>query len=461
MADVTYESAYDDDLGGTETIGDGEDFYAGAYDTTEGRVFTVTGGDWDSVLAPQEGEQERIVVNMGPQHPSTHGVLRLILEMQGETITEARCGIGYLHTGIEKNLEYRTWTQGVAFVTRMDYLACIANEAGYVLAVEKLLGIVDDVPPRAQLIRVIALELQRISSHLVALATGGFEMGALTAMTNGFRDREEILRLLEMMTGLRMNHAFVRPGGVANDLPEGGVEQIRTALNALPKKLDGVPQLLVDNGIWKDRTSGIGYLDLAGCMALGVTGPVLRATGLPYDVRKSEPYFGYEQFDFDVPTETTCDVYGRFLIRIEEINQSMRIIHQALDKLEPGPVMVADKKIAWPAQLSISSDGQGNSPDHIRHIMGESMEALIHHFKLVTEGFAVPAGQVYSSTEAPRGELGVHIVSDGGTRPYRVHVRDPSFNNLQAVAAMCEGGQVADVIGAVASIDPVMGGVDR
>ena len=343
----------------------------------------------------------------------------------------------------------------------MDYLACIANEAGYVLAVEKLLGIVDDVPPRAQLIRVIALELQRISSHLVALATGGFEMGALTAMTNGFRDREEILRLLEMMTGLRMNHAFVRPGGVANDLPEGGAEQIREVLDALPKKLDGVPQLLVDNGIWKDRTSGIGYLDLAGCMALGVTGPVLRAAGLPYDVRKSEPYFGYEQFDFDVPTQTSGDVYGRFLIRLEEINQSMRIIHQALDKLEPGPVMVADKKIAWPAQLSIGSDGQGNSPDHIRHIMGESMEALIHHFKLVTEGFAVPAGQVYSSTEAPRGELGVHIVSDGGTRPYRVHVRDPSFNNLQAVAAMCEGGQVADVIGAVASIDPVMGGVDR
>ena len=461
MADVTYESAYDEELGGAETIGDGEDFYSGNYDTTEGRVFTVTGGDWDTVLAPAEGEQERIVVNMGPQHPSTHGVLRLILELQGETITEARCGIGYLHTGIEKNLEYRTWTQAVAFVTRMDYLACIANEAGYVLAVEKLLGIVDDVPPRAQLIRVIALELQRISSHLVALATGGFEMGALTAMTNGFRDREEILRLLEMMTGLRMNHAFVRPGGVANDLPEGGAEQIREVLDALPKKLDGVPQLLVDNGIWKDRTSGIGYLDLAGCMALGVTGPVLRAAGLPYDVRKSEPYFGYEQFDFDVPTQTSGDVYGRFLIRLEEINQSMRIIHQALDKLEPGPVMVADKKIAWPAQLSIGSDGQGNSPDHIRHIMGESMEALIHHFKLVTEGFAVPAGQVYSSTEAPRGELGVHIVSDGGTRPYRVHVRDPSFNNLQAVAAMCEGGQVADVIGAVASIDPVMGGVDR
>ncbi|HET7900508.1 MAG TPA: NADH-quinone oxidoreductase subunit D [Candidatus Nanopelagicales bacterium] len=458
MNDVTYEASYD--APASEGVGDP---YAGAYDTTEGRVYTVTGQDWDTVLAPEEGRKERIVVNMGPQHPSTHGVLRIILELDGETVTEARCGIGYLHTGIEKNLEYRTWTQGVAFVTRMDYLACMANEAGYVLAVEKLLGIEQDVPERAQLIRVVALELQRISSHLVALATGGFEMGALTAMTNGFRDREEILRLIEMMSGLRMNNAYLRPGGVAQDMPEGGIAQIRAVLKKLPKQLDGVPTMLVDNGVWKDRTSGIGYLDLAGCMALGVTGPVLRATGLPYDVRKAMPYFGYERFDFDVPTETTCDVYGRFLIRIEEINQSLRILAQACDLLEktPGPVMVADKKIAWPAQLSIGSDGQGNSLDHIRHIMGESMEALIHHFKLVTEGFSVPAGQVHSWTEAPRGALGVHAVSDGGTRPYRVHFRDPSFNNLQATAAMCEGGQVADVIGAVASIDPVMGGVDR
>jgi len=430
-------------------------------ETTEGRVYTVTGGDWDSVLGAPEGERERVVVNMGPQHPSTHGVLRLILELQGETVTEARCGIGYLHTGIEKNLEYRTWTQGVAYVTRMDYLAPIANEAAYCLAVEKLLGIVDDVPPRAQLMRVITLELNRISSHLVALATGGMEMGALTAMTNGFRDRELILDMLEMITGLRMNHAYIRPGGVAQDMPEGGADRIRAVLRQLPKQLDGVPQMLVDNGIWKDRTSGIGYLDLAGCMALGITGPVLRSAGLPHDLRKSQPYFGYEQFDFDVPTTDTCDVYGRFLVRLEEINQSIRILHQALDRLEPGPVMVADKKIAWPAQLSIGGDGQGNSLEHIRHIMGESMEALIHHFKLVTEGFHVPAGQVYSWTEAPRGALGVHAVSDGGNRPYRVHFRDPSFNHLQATAAMCEGGQVADVIGAVASIDPVMGGVDR
>ncbi len=463
MPDVTYESAYDDVLGDSETIAGGanEDLYAGAYDTTEGRVFTVTGGDWDTVLAPAEGEKERIVVNMGPQHPSTHGVLRLILELQGETVTEARCGIGYLHTGIEKNLEYRTWTQGVTYVTRMDYLAPIANEAAYCLAVEKLLGIVDDVPPRAQLMRIITLELNRISSHLVALATGGLEMGALTAMTNGFRDRELVLDLLEMITGLRMNHAYIRPGGVAQDMPEDGVEKIRAVLTKLPGQLAGVPQLLVDNGIWKDRTSGIGYLDLAGCMALGITGPVLRSAGLPHDLRKSQPYFGYESFEFDVPTTDTCDVYGRFLIRLEEINQSMRILDQALDMLEPGPVMVADKKIAWPAQLSIGGDGLGNSLEHIRHIMGESMEALIHHFKLVTEGFKVPVGQVYAAVEAPRGELGVHMVSDGGTRPYRVHFRDPSFNNLQATAAMCEGGQIADVVGAIAAIDAVLGGVDR
>ncbi len=459
MNDVTYEAAFDD--GNVTTEPPLTDAYSGAYDTTEGRVYTVTGGDWDTVLAAPEGETERVVVNMGPQHPSTHGVLRLILEMQGETITEARCGIGYLHTGIEKNLEYRTWTQGVTYVTRMDYLAPIANEAAYCLAVEKLLGIVDDVPPRAQLMRIITLELNRISSHLVALATGGMEMGALTAMTNGFRDRELVLDMLEMITGLRMNHAYVRPGGVAQDMPEGGAEKIRAVLEQLPKQLDGVPTMLVDNGIWKDRTSGIGYLDLAGCMALGITGPVLRSAGLPHDLRKSQPYFGYETFDFDVPTTDTCDVYGRFLVRLEEINQSIRILHQALDRLEPGPVMVADKKIAWPAQLSIGGDGQGNSLEHIRHIMGESMEALIHHFKLVTEGFHVPTGQVYAAVEAPRGEVGVHMVSDGGTRPYRVHFRDPSFNNLQATAAMCEGGQVADVVGAIASIDPVLGGVDR
>ena len=433
---------------------------AGTYDTTEGKVFTLSGGDWDQVRG-DEGVEQRVVVNMGPQHPSTHGVLRLILELDGETVTEARAGIGYLHTGIEKNMEFRTWTQGVTYVTRMDYLAPIFNETAYCLGVEKLLGITDDIPERATVIRVMLMELNRISSHLVCLATGGMELGALTAMTFGFREREYILDVLEAVTGLRMNHAYVRPGGVAQDLPDGAETMIADLVAYLRKRLPDTANLLVDNSIWMSRTEGIGYLDLTGAIALGMTGPVLRSTGYPWDLRKMQPYCGYEDYEFEVVTQTTCDAYGRFLIRIEEMNQSLDIVEQCLDRLRPGPVMVADKKIAWPAQLALGADGLGNSLEHIRHIMGQSMEALIHHFKLVTEGFRVPAGSAFVAIEAPRGELGVHMVSDGGTRPYRVHFRDPSFNNLQAVAAMSEGGQVADVVAAVASIDPVMGGVDR
>lgn len=438
------------------------DPYASSYESGDETIYNVSGGDWDTITAAPDGEKERIVVNMGPQHPSTHGVLRLIVELDGETVTQARCGIGYLHTGIEKNMEYRSWVQGVTFVTRMDYLAPFFNETVYCLAVEKLLGVTDQIPERASVIRVMMMELNRISSHLVALATGGMELGALTAMIFGFRERELILDVFEMVTGLRMNSAYIRPGGVAQDLPADGVEKIREMLPLLRKRLKDTTDLLIDNSIWMGRTSGIGYLDLTGCMALGVTGPILRATGLPHDLRKAQPYCGYETFEFDVVTETTCDAYGRFLIRVGEMQQSIRIIEQALDRLgQPGPVMIADKRIAWPAQLAIGADGQGNSTDHIREIMAESMEALIHHFKLVTEGFKVPVGQVYTAIESPRGELGCHLVSAGGTRPYRAHFRDPSFTNLQSVAAMSEGGQVADLIAAVASIDPVMGGVDR
>lgn len=443
----------------TEYLGDP---YASSYESGDETIYNVSGGDWDTITAAPDGEKERIVVNMGPQHPSTHGVLRLIVELDGETVTQARCGIGYLHTGIEKNMEYRSWVQGVTFVTRMDYLAPFFNETVYCLAVEKLLGVTDQIPERASVIRIMMMELNRISSHLVALATGGMELGALTAMIFGFRERELILDVFEMVTGLRMNSAYIRPGGVAQDLPADGVEKIREMLPLLRKRLKDTTDLLIDNSIWMGRTSGIGYLDLTGCMALGVTGPILRATGLPHDLRKTQPYCGYETFEFDVVTETTCDAYGRFLIRVGEMQQSIRIIEQALDRLEqPGPVMIADKRIAWPAQLAIGADGQGNSTDHIREIMAESMEALIHHFKLVTEGFKVPVGQVYTAIESPRGELGCHLVSAGGTRPYRAHFRDPSFTNLQSVAAMSEGGQVADLIAAVASIDPVMGGVDR
>ena len=441
------------------------DPYAPSRETTEGKVFSVTGGDWDSLVQEiGSTKEERVVVNMGPQHPSTHGVLRLVLELEGETITEVRCGIGYLHTGIEKNIEFRNWTQGTTFVTRMDYLSPLHNETAYCLAVEKLLGITNDVPERASVIRVMMMELNRISSHMVALGTGALELGAMGPMFFAFRDRETVLEIFEMITGLRMNMAYVRPGGVQQDLPDGAYTKIRDGVKLMRKNFKDNATLLVGNSIWMKRTQGIGYLDLAGCTTLGITGPVLRATGMPWDLRKVQPYCGYENYNFDVVTADTCDVYGRFLIRMNELEQSLRIIEQCVDKLEKlhgAPVMVADKKIAWPAQLALGGDGLGNSLDHIREIMGTSMESLIHHFKLVTEGFRVPAGQAYAAIESPRGELGASIVSDGGTRPYRVHFREPSFNNLQATPAMSEGGMVADIVAAVASIDPVMGGVDR
>ena len=441
------------------------DPYASSQETTEGRVYSVTGGDWDALVTEIGAtKEERVVLNMGPQHPSTHGVLRLMLELEGETITELRCGIGYLHTGIEKNTEFRTWTQGVTFVTRMDYLSPLFNETAYCLGVEKLLGITNDVPERATVIRVMMMEFNRISSHMVALGTGALELGAITPMFFAFREREKVLDVFEKVSGLRMNMAYIRPGGVAQDLPEGTVSHIRELVKDLRKNFKDNADLLIGNSIWIKRTKDVGYLDLAGCITLGVTGPVLRSTGMPWDLRKTQPYCGYENYDFDVITADTCDVYGRFLIRMQELEQSLRIIEQCCDKLDQldgAPVMVADKKIAWPAQLALGGDGLGNSLDHIRQIMGTSMEALIHHFKIVTEGFRVPAGQVYTAVESPRGELGAHLVSDGGTRPYRVHFRTPSFSNLQSTSAMCEGSLIADVVAAVASIDPVMGDVDR
>jgi len=443
-------------------------------EAAEGRVYTVSGEDWDEIVsAALQSEDfesgERIVINMGPQHPSTHGVLRLILTLEGETVVEVRPSIGYLHTGIEKNMEYRTWTQGVTFCTRADYLMPLFNEMAYCLGVERLLGIEDKIPERAQIIRVMMLELNRISSHLGGIAPMGLELGATTIYTQGARLRERVLDLLELITGLRMNHAFMRPGGVAQDLPPGALEAIRAFLDSAPGLMRDLHTLIDANPIFVGRNKGVSYLDLATCMALGVTGPILRSTGLPWDLRKSQPYLGYETYEFDVPVNDMCDAYGRYLIRMDEIDQSMRIVTQCVDRLaargSPGPdkdpVMIRDAKIGWPAQLSLGPDGLGPSPEHIAHIMGQSMEALIHHFKLITEGFRVPPGQVYAAIESPRGELGAHVVSDGGTRPYRVHLRDPSFTHLQAVAAMCEGGFVADLIPAIASLDPVMGGVDR
>jgi NADH-quinone oxidoreductase subunit D len=308
------------------------------------------------------------------------------------------------------------------------------------------------------------MELNRISSHLVWLATTGMELGALSMMIYGFREREYILDIFELASGLRMNHAYIRPGGLAQDVNDETLERIRTLLDFMPDRIETYENLLSGNKIWQERTQGVAVLDVAGCLALGITGPVLRSAGLPWDMRRTMPYSGYETYEFDVPTSTDADVWGRYQVRINEMRQSLRIVEQCANRLEGlqgAPIMVEDKKIAWPSQLAVGADGMGNSLDHIKHIMGESMEALIHHFKLVTEGFRVPAGQAYAAVESPRGELGAHVVSDGGTRPYRAHFRDPSFTNLQGTSAMSEGGMVADVIVAIASLDPVMGGVDR
>ncbi|HEY2949246.1 MAG TPA: NADH-quinone oxidoreductase subunit D [Micromonosporaceae bacterium] len=436
--------------------------YAEARETEEGKVFTVTGGDWDTVVSGTDPiHDERIVVNVGPQHPSTHGVLRLVLELEGETVREARAVVGYLHTGIEKNLEFRNWVQGATFVTRMDYLAPLFNETAYALAVEKLLGIEEEIPERATTIRVLMMELNRIASHLVWLGTTGLELGAISIMLYGFRERELILEIFEIVSGQRMNMAYVRPGGVAQDVPDEAIPKIRDFLKIMPKRLREYENLLSGQPIWLERTKNVGVLDLTGCVALGITGPVLRSAGLGWDLRKQMPYCGYETYEFDVPTTTTADVFGRYQVRLAEMRESLKLIEQAVDRLKPGPVVVADKKIAWPAQLAIGVDGMGNSLEHVAKIMGQSMESLIHHFKLVTEGFRVPPGQVYVAIESPRGELGVHAVSDGGTRPYRVHFREPSFVNLQALPAISEGGLIADVIAATASLDPLLGGCDR
>jgi NADH-quinone oxidoreductase subunit D len=412
---------------------------------------------------PETGElrQETMIINMGPQHPSTHGVLRLLLELDGETVVRCKPVIGYLHTGIEKNTEYRTWQQGVTFVTRADYLSPFFNELAYCLGVERLLGI--EAPPRAQTIRVMVCELNRIASHLVWLATGGLELGAVSVMLYGFRERETILDIFEAITGLRMNHAYIRIGGVLMDLPEEFPEQIRRLLKILPSRIDEYETLLNDNPIWLDRNRGVALLSAADALSLGVTGPILRAAGVGADLRKDMPYSGYETYEFDVPTSTDADAYARYAVRIQEMRESLRIVRQCVERLRDlsGPVMVDDPKVGWPPRLSVGPDGIGNDPEYLHHIMEESMEALIHHFKMVTAGISVPAGEVYSAVESPRGELGYGIVSSGEHRPYRVRIRDPSFVNLQALPKMVEGSLIADVVAANASVDPVMGGVDR
>jgi NADH-quinone oxidoreductase subunit D len=419
--------------------------------------------DASEVASAESGgfRQETMILNMGPQHPSTHGVLRLLLELDGETVVTCRPIIGYLHTGIEKNVEYRPWQQGVAFVTRADYLAPFANETAYALAVEKLLGV--EAPERAQTIRVLLMEINRIASHLVWLATAGMELGAISVMLYGFREREYALDIFEAVTGLRMNHSFVRIGGLVMDLPDGALDMVEGYVDLMYERIGEYGSLLAKNPIWLERNVDVGVLPAADAVALGVTGPVARASGVTKDVRRDEPYCGYDTYEFDVVTRDSGDCYARFEVRIDEMKESLRIVEQAVSRLRAGagPVMVDDPKIGWPVRLEVGPDGIGNSPAYIKHIMEESMEALIHHFKMVTEGVSVPPGEVYVPVEAPRGELGLYVVSDGEHKPYRVRMRDPSFANLQSLPLMIEGGLIADTVAVISSVDPVMGGVDR
>jgi NADH-quinone oxidoreductase subunit D len=403
--------------------------------------------------------EDLLVVNMGPQHPSTHGVLRLLLTLDGEEVVDLRPIVGYLHTGIEKNAEYRNWQQAVTFVTRADYLSPFFNELAFCLSAERLLGI--EAPPRARAVRVLVCELNRIASHLVWLATTGLELGAISIMVYGFRERERLLDIFEMISGLRMNHAYLRIGGLAMDLPDDAEDTIRGYLKELPHRFDEYEDILTGNPIWQERNRGVGVLTAEECKRIGVSGPILRAAGVAHDLRKFEPYSGYEQYEFEVPTRTEADCYARYEIRMAEMRESVKIAEQVLDSLPGGPVMIEDPKLRWPAHLEVGPDGIGNSEEYVRHIMEESMEALINHFKIVTQGIRVPAGEVYTPVESPRGELGYYVVSDGGIRPYRVRVRDPSFCNIPALPHMVRGRLVADVIASVASIDPVMGGIDR
>ncbi|MDR2896482.1 MAG: NADH-quinone oxidoreductase subunit D [Propionibacteriaceae bacterium] len=432
-------------------------------ESTAPTEYLINGGDFDAVVAAQRASgDDTLVINMGPQHPSTHGVLRLEVELDGEQVTSIRPGIGFLHSGIEKSMEFRTWSQGSAYVSRMDYIMPMFNETAYCLAVEKLLGI--DVPSRANVLRVLVMELNRIASHLVAIGTGGMELGALTVMTIGFREREMILDFFEAVCGTRMNHAYVRPGGVSIDLPENGLDRLRTVIEWLHRHLPEYAGFCNENPIFKGRMQGVANMSLAQAMALGVSGPPLRATGYAWDLRKKQPYCDYDDYNFDVITWDTCDAYGRFRVRLSEMWESLKIVEQCYEKLERSagaPYMVEDRHLSKPGDLTVGPDGQGNSPAHVKQVMGSSMESLIQHFKLVSEGFKVPVGQVYQAIESPKGELGCQLISDGGTRPYRAHFRDPGFHNLQAVPLLCEGGMISDIVVAVASLDPVLGGVDR
>jgi len=390
-------------------------------------------------------EDQTMIINMGPQHPSTHGVLRLMLELQGETVLRCKPIIGYLHTGMEKTGESLTYMQGGTNVTRMDYLSPLNNELVFSLAVEKLLGIDGDIPERAVWMRMLLSELNRMSSHLLFLATNGMDIGAVSMMLYGWREREEVLRFFQKVTGLRMNHNFIRPGGLAADLPAGWRDDVLEILDNLPSRLEEYDILMTGQPIWRERLQGVGAITAREAMALGATGPILRSTGVPWDLRREMPYLRYDDVEFDVVVGQHGDAYDRYAIRFNEIRESMRIVYQILDRMPSGDYRIQNKKVTPPPRARID----------------ESMEALIHHFKIFTEGFKVPEGEVYVGIESPRGEIGCYIVSDGSSTPYRMHMRAPSFVNIQALPHMMRGGLVADAVAVISSVDPVLGEVDR
>ena len=396
-------------------------------------------------VAADPGEDQTMIINMGPQHPSTHGVLRLMLELQGETVLRCKPIIGYLHTGMEKTGESLTFMQGGTNVTRMDYLSPLNSELVFSMATEKLLGIDGDIPERAVWIRMLLSELNRMSSHLLFMATNGMDIGAVSMMLYGWREREVVLRFFQKVTGLRMNHNFIRPGGVAADLPADWRDDVMSILDMLPDRLGEYDVLMTNQPIWRERLQGVGIITQAEAIALGATGPILRSTGLAWDLRRDMPYMHYDELEFDVIVGSYGDAFDRYAIRLNEIRESMRIVRQILDRVPRGDYRIQDKKVTPPPRARID----------------ESMEALIHHFKIFTEGFKVPEGEVYVAIESPRGEVGCYIASDGSPTPYRMHVRAPSFVNVQALPHMMRGGLVADAVAVISSVDPVLGEVDR
>ncbi len=391
----------------------------------------------------EQPDDETMIINMGPQHPSTHGVLRLMMELDGETVLRTKPIIGYLHTGMEKTAEELTYQQGSTNVTRMDYLSPLNNELVFSLATEKLLGI--ELPPRAIWIRMLLSELQRMSSHLMWLATNGMDLGSTTMMIFGFRERELVLGFFEKTTGLRMNHNFIRPGGTAADLPDGWEDDVEVILDNVTSRLADYDDLLTGQPIFRERMEGVGALSAEEALALSATGPILRSTGVAWDLRRNMPYLAYDDVDFDVIIGTYGDNFDRYAVRFNEVRESIKIIRQVLERVPAGDYRVQDKKVTPPPRARID----------------ESMEALIHHFKVFTEGFRVPEGEVYVAIESPRGELGCYLVSDGSSKPYRLHIRGPSFVNLQTVPVLLRGGMIADAVAVISSVDPVMGEVDR